>query len=162
MTPVLNPSRPTHVINLAKVLPLFEPAQETRLVPLTRQAEVSLLRTGRTGGPELRRRPTKALVRTALVPIEQRILSVPQVSGTISRALGIRNLTPGGAVELNLPPGMPPIVNAATLKRMLRAKPSDLLLKRVGQEWQICENAMPIDLRDESVEFRLGSVQIFS
>jgi hypothetical protein len=45
---------------------------------------------------------------------------------------------------------------------MLKAKGSELLFKRVGERWEICENSTRIDLTDDSVEFRLGAVQIFS
>jgi hypothetical protein len=57
---------------------------------------------------------------------------------------------------------MPRFVNAATLKRMLKAKSSELLLKRTGDRWSVCDDSTRIDLTDDSVEFRLGEVQIFS
>jgi hypothetical protein len=45
---------------------------------------------------------------------------------------------------------------------MFKAQRSELLLKKVGERWEICEDSTRIDLTDDSVEFRLGAVQIFS
>lgn len=96
-----------------------------------------------------------------LAAITERKLPVERVSGRMSRAFG-DSLQTIGSAELKIPGGMPRFVNAATLKRMLRAAPSDTLLKRSGAQWEICENSTRIDLLDDSVEFRLGTIQVFS
>ena len=61
-----------------------------------------------------------------------------------------------------MPLGMPRFVNAATLKRMLNAERSDTLLRKAVDGWEICEDSLKVDLLDDSVEFRLGAIQIFS
>jgi hypothetical protein len=85
-----------------------------------------------------------------------------RASGVISRAFGATKLETIGIAELELPPGMPRFVNAATLKRMLKADQSDLLLKRTRERWEVCDDSLHVDLLDDSVEFRLGAVQIWS
>ena len=87
---------------------------------------------------------------------------MPRASGVVSRALGTSELATIGIAELDLPPGMPRFVNTATLKRMLRADASDLLLKRAGERWEVCDDSLRVDLLDSSVEFRLGAIQIWS
>ena len=53
-------------------------------------------------------------------------------------------------------------MNVDEIKKMLKAKRSELLLRRTGDRWEICEDSSRIDLMDDTVEFRLGAVQIFS
>jgi len=97
-----------------------------------------------------------------LAKLPTQTFKVPTVQGTLSPVAGTSNLAPVGTAEMNLPPGMPRFVNAATLKRMLKAKSSALLLKRIDGRWEVVENSGRIDLLDDSVEFRLGAIQIFS
>lgn len=104
--------------------------------------------------------PTRRSLR--LVRVEDRRFIVSRASGSMSRALGTANLETIGVADIDLPPGMPRFVNAATLKRMLRAATSDVLLKRSGRQWTVCEDDVRIDLLDDSAEFRLGAVQIWS
>ena len=97
-----------------------------------------------------------------LKDLERHVFPVSRTVGTFSRAAAVADLQPQGRADLELPFGMPRFVNATTLKQMLKAKRSDVLLRRVGSQWEICDDSQRIDLRDASVEFRLGAIQIFS
>ncbi|HZP17925.1 MAG TPA: hypothetical protein VFB00_08175 [Terriglobales bacterium] len=99
---------------------------------------------------------------TAMKLIETEEFSIPKVTGVLSRAAGISELSATGSAHMRLPLGMPRFVNVATLKRMLKAKRTETMLRRVGDQWEVCEDATQVDLLDDSVEFRLGAVQIFS
>src|SRR5262249_54068236 len=94
--------------------------------------------------------------------LAQERLVVPRAAGIFSRLAGLLPSETDGATEISVPFGTPRFVNVATLKRMLKAKSSDVLLKRVGEQWEICENSHRVDLRDGSIEFRLGAIQIYS
>jgi hypothetical protein len=53
-------------------------------------------------------------------------------------------------------------VNATTLKAMLSAPDSDLLMRKVGEQWEICPDSFEVDLTDATQVFRLGKLQIYS
>jgi hypothetical protein len=156
---------PARVVNFATILPLVKPA-ETRLSLVAsreRPAGIRLVPTSRRTTPaqlRLERPPTGR--RARLTQLETKRFSMRRASGVVSRALGTSELATIGVAELDLPPGMPRFVNAATLKRMLRADASDVLLKRTGAGWEICGDSLRVDLLDSSVEFRLGTIQIWS
>ena len=69
---------------------------------------------------------------------------------------------PKTGFELEVPFGAPRFVNATTLKAMLSAPDSDLLLRKVGKQWEICPDSFEVDLMDASQVFRLGKLQIYS
>ena len=153
---------PTRAINFAKIMPLLKSEQKSTLVvsrPGRQRLELTTIK--RNTDLQLRSR-TAPRHAPKLTQLETNTLSVPRTSGTISRAAGIADLETIGVAELRLPFGMPRFVNVATLKRMLRAKRSDVLLRREGERWEIAVDRSKVDLLDDSVEFRLGSIQIFS
>jgi hypothetical protein len=163
-TQVLTPAKPVRRINFAKILPLFEPVEGTALVPSRRRFHPVTLAT-RNPVPVVALE--RALGRHNVAAKLQELppagtLSVPRGTGTASRALGTVDLDMTSVADAKLPFGMPRFINAATMKRMLKAKRSELLFRRVGERWEICEDSTQIDLTDDSVEFRLGVVQIFS
>ncbi len=90
-----------------------------------------------------------------------RTYAVQSTAGWISRLSGY-HLTAGHRIEVELPPGSPDRVNAATLKRLLGARQTDRILKKTGQAWTICEDDAPIDLRDTTTEYRVGPVALYS
>src|SRR5262245_12979181 len=164
MTTSILERKPTRVVNFAKILPLFQPAGATTLELARRTPpDIHLARAlrSRSDAPVLVR-PQRPTAVPRLQRLAENVLSMPRVSGSISRAAGMADLEPSGTVELDLPFGMTRFVNSATLKRMLKAKRGDLLLRRVGEKWEVCEDSLRVDLLDDSVEFRLGPVQIFS
>jgi hypothetical protein len=57
-------------------------------------------------------------------------LSVFRGTGIASRDLGTADLNLSGVAYAKLPFGMPRFINAATMKKMLKAKRSELLFKR--------------------------------
>ena len=163
-TQVLTPAKPVRVINFAKILPLFEPVAGTALVPSRRRFHpVTLAMKNPDPVVALERALGRNNVAAKLLklPAAER-LSVPRGTGTASRALGTVDLDIAGVADAKMPFGMPRFINAATMKKMLKAKRAELLFKRVGERWEICEDSTRIDLTDDSVEFRLGVVQIFS
>jgi hypothetical protein len=94
---------------------------------------------------------------------EKKIYGVDLVTGWISRAGGGAALDEGcSRIEMELPFGTPRAITAHTLKLLLDAKPAEVLMRRAGTEWVICEDATPIDLLDNGVEFRLGRISIYS
>jgi hypothetical protein len=107
-------------------------------------------------------KPTTVAKPAKIRQLKQKRFSMPRSTGAISRLAGIANVQDSGVADLDLPFGMPRFVNAATLKQMFRASPADLLLKKCGVGWEVCENSLIVDLTDDSVEFRLGPVQILS
>ena len=156
------PVKPARIVNFAKIQPLFAPITGAELVPSRSPAQEIQLGPGRalskTELLQLSRPGSKA----KLAEMKTATFAVTKTSGTISRAAGSAELQAVGIEDLQLPFGMPRFVNVATLKRMLRAKRSEVLLKRSGERWVVCDNSTRIDLLDDSVEFRLGAVQIFS
>jgi len=53
-------------------------------------------------------------------------------------------------------------IRAKILKKMAGADRGEQLLKKVGAAWLFVANHEPIDLTDESVEYRLGRLSILS
>lgn len=105
-------------------------------------------------------------------PAEQRLAPLPKLpprktmvaqhtGGWISRITG-HNLIDGKRLEFELPINTPRYTNGATLKAMLGGKSFELLLRKEGQIWEICENDSRIDLLDRTVEFRVGPVAVYS
>jgi len=65
-------------------------------------------------------------------------------------------------IELTLPFGYErDLINAATFKA-LAGRPKDNLFRRKGAAWQIVDNSELIDLKNRSIIYKLGPVQIFS
>ncbi len=152
--------QPVRTVNLARVLPLFAPNPQTVLLTARRKQTATLL--VRQGASQSLSLTPSARSAPRLEKLNAQPMSVEKVTGTISQLAGTSSLTPVGRAEMDLPPGLPRFINAATLKKMLRAKRSDLLMKRVGDKWEVLENSGRIDLHDDSVEFRLGAIQVFS
>jgi len=160
-TQVLTPLMPTRTINFAKFQPLFAPANEVSL-DARRPSSVRLVTRDERPPAAIEFSPRRNRGEAQLKRIPTEILSVPRGTGTMSRIGGVANLNLTGSADIHLPTGMPRFVNAATLKRMLGAEPSELLLKKSGERFDVCDDSTKIDLTDESVEFRLGAIQIFS
>ena len=159
----LTPTRPVRTINFAKIHPLFEPVTDTNLVSLRgKSSEVRLAHRNSKPQLALASRPARLAAPQKLQEIQTERFSVPRGKGNASRVFGTLALEVTGTAEMKLPFGMPRFVNAATLKKMLKAERSELLLRRTGERWEICEDSTRIDLMDDTVEFRLGAVQIFS
>ena len=157
----ITPITPKRVVNFAKLLPMSSHAQVKPVMALTR-----------SGNHEVARRRSSAAVaairRSRLVsPGSLRTMpsvtrSVPRVSGTVMPLAGVSYLDSIGVADLALPLGASRFVSAATLKKMLRADRSEVLLRKKGDAWEVCPDSMRVDLADDSVEFRLGAVQIYS
>ena len=154
---------PTHTVNFARILPLFQTVQETAISP-TRlvSQDLQLARLGSASRGSAQLQSSRPAAKARFEPLKSKDFSIPRASGVISRAAGIADVKTLGTTHMELPFGMPRFVNVATLKKMLKAKFSETLLKRVGDSWEICENSMKVDLADDSQEFRLGMIQIFS
>jgi len=163
MTTTLVPITPTRVVNFATILPLFTPAAVPQTSARQKPADVRLARRGPiTPGalPSLMRsRPSQS---ARVQRMESATLTVPRVVGSLSPDGGVSQLETVGVADLSLPLGISRFVNVATLKRMLKAKRSDVFLRRAGDAWEICADSMKVDLADASVEFRMGTVQIYS
>jgi len=162
-TQLIRPSRPSQTVNFAAILPLFQTPKEIGLTasrPASTDRQLATL--GRfPRGPaqlELSRLAPKA----RLEKLKSRKFSIPTVSGVISRAAGAADIKTLDVKHMDLPIGMPRFVNVATLKKMLKANPDELVLKGVGRRWEVCDNSMMVDLADDSVEFRIGLIQAFS
>lgn len=156
---ILTLARPKQTVNFAS----FFITKDTQPGILVRRTSTVTLKR-RAVAPDA---PTLQLDRAKrgpakLTALNQRKLSVGRVAGSMSQGFGRPSLTEIGSAELKIPGGIPRFVNAATLKRMLKAAASDTLFKRVGSQWEVCENSARIDLLDDSVEFRLGTIQIYS
>jgi hypothetical protein len=87
--------------------------------------------------------------------------SAQHASGWVSRLVG-HNLIDGRRLEIELPIKTPRYTNGATLKVMLGARKSDLLLREEKHTWVICENDSRIDLLDRTVRFKVGPVAVYS
>jgi hypothetical protein len=68
------------------------------------------------------------------------------------------------AVNLDVPVGLPRIINVATLKAMLGANSRDVVFhKGVDEErWAICPNDFPVDLSDRTHIFKVREWAIIS
>jgi hypothetical protein len=147
-TTLRTPITPTRVINFATILPLFTPAAALT-APRRRLPDVRVARS----------RPTRP---ARVQKMESATRTVPRVTGSLSNAAGLSRLQTIGAADLALPLGFSRFTNVATMKKLLRADRSDILLRKVGDAWEICPDSMRVDLADDTVEFRLGPVQIYS
>jgi hypothetical protein len=89
--------------------------------------------------------------------------AVQRTAGWISRIAG-QDLVTGSRIEIEVPLGSPRHISAATLKRMLKGKRSDQLLKKTGATWSICPDDLRIDLADTKTQFRfrLGQIAVYS
>ena len=67
-------------------------------------------------------------------------------------------------VTLDVPAGLPRIINVATLKAMLGANSRDVAFRKaVGEErWAICPDEFPVDLEDRTQVFKIRQVAILS
>lgn len=155
---------PARVVNFTTIPPLVKSRENNAsfITANERPAAIQLTRMSQGAPPaKLQIAKPQAGRPARLAKVKTKQFAMPRVAGFASVALGINPETVGTA-ELNLPAAMPRFVNAATLKRMLKADASDVLIKRTDAGWAVCENSERIDLLDDSVEFRLGAVQIFS
>ena len=64
--------------------------------------------------------------------------------------------------DVALPFGLPRRVRAATLKSLAGGHATDQLLRKTLSGWEFVEDSSVIDLSDNSVEFRVGRLTIFS
>ena len=155
---------PRRVLNLTTILPLFQSAASVSLVPGRTVHQAVRLASAKTIGKRAELKPSHhGRTRPTVVKrLDNETLAVPKVVGSLSRVQRAVDLEPAGVAQAELPLGMPRFVNVATLKRMLKAERSDTLLRKTVDGWEICEDALKVDLLDDSVEFRLGAIQIFS
>ena len=67
-------------------------------------------------------------------------------------------------VTLDVPAGLPRIINVATLKAMLAANSRDVAFRKaVGEErWAICPDEFPVDLEDRTQVLKIRQVAILS
>lgn len=160
----LTPQPPVRVVNFARILATPTAPGKTRILTSPPPPRGLRLRNAhKVAGPvSLQIWRPGALPAAKLAPLKSSRFAVARTGGTLSPIAGTSALEPLGVAELDLPFGTPRFVNAATLKRMLKTKRSDVLLKRTGDSWEVCENSLRIDLTDDAVEFRLGTVQIYS
>lgn len=145
-----NPFQPPVAVAEAKIVPLRTPAHPpVRLVTLP----LGLVKVFRPAEHQ------------ALVPLPKlpppKTYSAQEASGWVSQVVG-HNLIDGRRLEIELPIKTPRYTNAATLKALLGAKASDLLLREEADTWVICENDARIDLLDRTVKFKVGPVAVYS
>ncbi len=66
-------------------------------------------------------------------------------------------------LRLEIPRGLDRFINAATLKAMVvGAGRDEVLFRKRGARWQICEDGDRIDLEDRTAIFKLGRIEIQS
>jgi hypothetical protein len=145
-----NPFRPPVAVAEAKPVTL-----KMRIEPPVR------LVTLPTGLVKVFRPPDQdTLIPLPTLPV-RKTYSAQQTTGLVSQLTG-HNLIDGRRLEIELPINTPRYTNAATLKIMLGAKKSDLLLREEKHTWVICENDARIDLLDQTVKFKVGPVAVYS
>jgi hypothetical protein len=159
---LMTASHPATPINFAKMIqPLFASREGALVYPRIQTADVQLAPRFQSRDQALilapRNRPD-----AKMDALDSKTLIVPRVMGTVSPIAQTSNLQTAGVENLNLPLGSPRFVNIGTMRKMLNAKNSDLILKRNGSQWEIQEDHMRVDLTDDSVEYRVGDVQVFS
>jgi hypothetical protein len=84
------------------------------------------------------------------VPPLEKLRRFPVASIDLSRA------------DVGLPYGTPRRVNAATLKVLAGGQKADSLMKKTQDGWVFVDDDAMIDLADNSLEFKLGRLTIFS
>jgi len=135
---------------------------EARIVPLPTQARLPVRPVSLPTGLVKVFRPME---NQSLVPLPKlpspKTYSAQYASGWVSGLVG-HNLIDGRRIEIELPIKTPRYTNGATLKVMLGAKKSDLLLREENHTWVICENDARIDLLDRAVRFKVGPVAVYS
>lgn len=87
--------------------------------------------------------------------------SFKEVSGSLTNGGRTPTFQDQGQLEILLPKGIR-FVNAVTLKAMLGQAKTAVVLKRVGAAWKFLADTEIIDLTDDSQEYRVGEVQIYS
>ena len=110
MASTLLMTKPTRIVNFATVFPMVKTRPEAAVALVrTQAAEVRLARAGRSNNAScafpLKAAPARKHAR--LANLEADTLTVPRISGVMSRAAGTAELEPLGTAELNLPFGMP-------------------------------------------------------
>lgn len=83
------------------------------------------------------------------------------VTGSGSRQLRQFDLQAAGRKKVRLPFFLDRYITALALKQMA-GRPTDVLLRKCGQEWEIVADGEVIDLTDRKRIFRLGPVEIHS
>lgn len=152
-----NPTKPTALVNFKTLLVSRTPADvRTSLSPKL------ALRERAENDTALALRMTRPHVQAKLQPLAHLSFLVTKTAGTLQPIAGTSDLKDLGTADVNLPYGCPRVVNVSTLKKLLKGKRSDVLLKRVGEVWEVCEDSLKVDLLDDSIEFRMGKVAIFS
>lgn len=68
----------------------------------------------------------------------------------------------GGNTLLEVPRDLDRFINAATLKAMVGASRRDVLFRKAGERWEICDDADRIDLEDRTAIFKTGRIEIQS
>jgi hypothetical protein len=92
-------------------------------------------------------------------PVPRAVTSLPSQASYSIRGADLRGR------EVMLPFGLAAAttrITAGMLKRLAGADRGEQLLKKVGVAWLFVANHEPIDLTDESVEYRLGRLSILS
>lgn len=67
-------------------------------------------------------------------------------------------------VELEVPNGLPPVINVATLKCMVGARPQDVVFRKSldSTQWEICDDDHPVSLQDRTQMFKIREWAILS
>ena len=161
MTSIRTPIAPSRVVNFTSLLSLFSP-MTTSLAPARRkQPTVQVVRRREVAAGLIKPRRSRT-ASANLRKIDVATFPVTRAAGSFFRASGTGQLESLGMADLALPPGIARFTNVATLKKMLRAERSDVLLRRVADRWEVCPDSMRIDLADDSAMFRLGPIEIYS
>ena len=64
--------------------------------------------------------------------------------------------------DVGLPYGVPRRITARTLKQLAGGRWTDQLLRKTSAGWEFVDDSAMIDLADNSVQFKLGRLTIFS
>jgi hypothetical protein len=151
-------SRGKKSTDLANLLAQLFPDPTIRSTALVPRNDLCLVRA--TQRPEGTAAPFPSAVKLESLP--QQTYSIEKPAGTRfgKKEAGLREHA--DRFEVDLPFGMPRFITASTLKALLGAGISEVLLQKCGPRWKICSNAQRIDLQDGSQTFRLGQIEIRS
>jgi hypothetical protein len=163
-------------IDMSKVYSLVRAAHDTHELPL---AEPDLLLSTENPLPEIMLSlPFDQPIALRLTKLEERrahmlkLDPMPESPGSLS--LGPLNADSyqvqiggmhGGDSQLRLeiPRSLDRFINAATLKAMVvGANHDDVLFRKAGERWDICDDVDRIDLEDRTAIFKLGRIEIQS
>jgi hypothetical protein len=148
-----------------RVLP--RPGPELQLRPLGSREAVLTLSKASAPPPQLELQREQSMLPTYLLklqPVDLPLIpmSLQRLNQNIYRVFMGGFDGPATPVELDIPTGLPRFVNAATLKSIVGASSSDVVLRKVGERWEICGDAYSVDLQDRTQVFRVRHLEISS